>query len=68
MSFALMTHSQYHDVVGGKAVEQDIPAVAKFNQPLAVLRLHVFDVATDARLMAQHGHTLSNGLDRTTHS
>ena len=63
--FALMAHCQDDDLITCQAIQRNISTVAKVNQPLAILRLHVLHGPTDGGLALQHLDFLTNGLDGT---
>ena len=63
--FPLMTDSEDNRRLAVKTIERHISAIAKGDQPLAELWLHVLNRATNTGLIAQNLHSLPNRLGRT---
>ena|ERR1017187_3473462 len=63
--FASATDGQNYDLLSVVAVEGDVGALAKFDNPLAELGREVFDWATDLGMLAENLHALADRFDGT---
>ena len=60
-----MQNGQDHGIVTIVAVQHNVAAVPKFNEPLTKLRLHVFCRPADTGLLNDDFHSFANGAHRT---